>query len=122
MSGTDQVPVEQHLLYNADYGILICRLCGHTIRPDGVQRHFGTMHKKTMALETHKALVQYVDTLSLRAINDVVTSDAEAALIKGSSLMDGCRCDVCGHLCVSEGSMREHCTREHGWKKAKGQV
>jgi hypothetical protein len=112
--------LQQHMLYNSNHKVLICRPCGYAIRPNGVEKHLRRVHGKTIPLSVGRALIRYADTLPLAAIENVAIPDPESPPVEGLSLMDGYQCDVCRHVCAKEDSMEKHCTRNHGWKRAQG--
>ena len=111
---------EDHVLYLADYMVLICRPCGHAIRPDGgIRAHLQTKHK-TLPIAIRKSLSQYAAGLSLCAPLDVTVPEPTSSPILGLKITDGCRCDECGYVCASEVNMIQHCKTKHSWIKARG--
>jgi hypothetical protein len=54
--------MDQYIIYNTDYKVLICRQHGYAVAQNNVSRHFQRYHKAT-AFETHQAVADYAKSL-----------------------------------------------------------
>jgi len=108
--------MEQYIIYNEEYGMTICKPCGHAIKGDWMKRHLLEKHKD-LEIRLRKELVEYVKGLNLRP---VITPITESQAIDGLKLYKGYECEECEYLCVKVRSMEEHCRSCHDWKKAMG--
>jgi hypothetical protein len=113
--------VNDYVTYNAEYKVLVCRSHKFGIAPDYVERHLRESHKG-IPLETRQAIVDYSGTLDLAAPGDIAIPSETVQPINELCIIDGFRCmyDGCSELRGTNGSMKEHCKRDHGWVSATG--
>jgi superfamily II DNA helicase RecQ len=113
--------MDEHLLYLFEHRLLICRACKHGIsgKHRGLQRHLLVAHKD-IPLKTRKDLARQSMTLEILEPSQLKPPEAGGLPIEGLEVVHGWVCDECSHACVSEGSMRGHCTVQHKWIHAHG--
>jgi len=108
--------MDQYVIYNIKYHVLICRQCGFAIPPNWMLRHLREFHK-TIPLETRQAIVAYANSLQLCQPDK---ADRIYELIKpidGLTITNGLECqyEYCGKLRGTEISMKQHCRNTHKW-------
>jgi hypothetical protein len=109
MDGT----LNQYIIYNSEYQVLICRehQCG--ITPSYIGRHFRNDHKN-VPLTVCQNTVSGITALEV-CVPENVTEVTETILpIPGLEIVNGYRCMAmgCGFLGGTLGSIKRHC-REH---------
>jgi len=57
--------MEQYIIYNKEYGMTICKPCGHAIKSDWMKRYLLEKHKD-LEIRLRKELVEYIKGLNLR--------------------------------------------------------
>ena len=58
--------MDQYIVYNSTYHILICRKCRYAIPQDWITRHFRQLHK-TIPLTVRQAIIEYSKTLDSKS-------------------------------------------------------
>ena len=65
--------MDEYIIYNTTYHILICRQCGYAIPQDGIMRHYRRFHK-TIPLVMRQEIINYGLSLDLlTCINPIYT-------------------------------------------------
>jgi len=116
--------MEQYVIYNSIYHILICRQCGHAIPQDWIMRHFRQMHK-TIPLSVRQEIINYGKSLELWQPNEVQQlweNNEIKSSVSGLVVKTGFQCQYynCGKLTRTESSMKTHCWNDHDWNKRAG--
>jgi hypothetical protein len=113
--------MNQYVIYNAHYKVLICRQHKYTITPDWVLRHFQEFHK-AIPLATRQLIVDHSKSLDLVIPENVATPLELVQCIEGLSVVNGFQCQYegCSELRSTERSIKEHCRRNHEWKAQTG--
>jgi len=112
--------MDEYIIYNNDYNVIICRQHGFAIPPDWIRRHFQDSHKG-IPLETRKEMIEYSKSLELCQPTQVVLPDSIMP-INGLTIIDGYKCcyEPCVKLSSTVKSMEKHCGSAHGWVAAHG--
>jgi len=95
------------LVYLADYGILICKLCKFAIQPKAITGHLLRHH---IYRENRRRLLGRVAELTLSEPDDVSVPSSRGTPVPYLPVTTGYRCSLphCGHLCISEKRMSSH--------------
>src|SRR5438552_1442158 len=64
--------MDEYIIYNTTYHILICRQCGYAIPQDGIMRHYRRFHK-TIPLVMRQEIIKYGLSLDLHQPNHYST-------------------------------------------------
>ena len=107
--------MDQYVLYNTQYQIIICRQHGYAIQPSNVTRHF-RQHHKTTSWETRQEIAQYIQGLSLCQLEEIESPEDGGNPIHGLTIMKGSQCTYEG--CMEKGaitSIKRHCQSVHKW-------
>ncbi|KAF2849515.1 hypothetical protein T440DRAFT_555817 [Plenodomus tracheiphilus IPT5] len=104
---------QENLLYNAEYGVIICRDCSYAIQRSALSSHL-LRHKIYRTKRQH--LLETFGKLALCEPEDVQAPLPNAPPIEGLTVIDGLKCTIsgCGKLCASEKRMRRHRSECHG--------
>ena len=115
--------MDQYVIYNNDYHVLICRQHGYGLSPDYIERHFRESHK-AIPLETRQDIVSYSKTLTLWQPEQVNNRHPTCIPIQGIPIIHGFKCQYenCQELRSTELSMEKYCQDIHGWKGKEGQI
>jgi hypothetical protein len=106
-------PGDPRVRYDAAHRVLICPVCQSGVSPSqGLLRHLQRYHK-SWPLAARRDLVRAIGAVPLLEPHAVAPPAPEAPAVRGLPTRDGWQCRRCGHLCASEGSMREHARRSH---------
>jgi len=111
------ISMEQYVIYNEEYHMIICKPCGYAVKSDWIERHLQEKHKE-LKIKVRRELVEYVKELKQSTM--VVTPSDGCRAIIGLHMVKGYECEDCRYLCPKLSSMQEHCKRNHDWKKAMG--
>jgi len=113
--------MEEYIIYNSEYHVLICRQHGYAIPPNGIVRHFRQLHK-AIPLSTRQAIVQHIKSLDLYEPDKVVIPHDIIEPILHLTLLQGVKCqfDKCNELRGTENSMVYHCKVAHQWIRTNG--
>ena len=108
--------MDQYVIYNEKYHILICRQHGYAIPSDYVGRHFRETHK-AIPLAIRRAIIEYTNSCKLSETNKVFISQYDISPIEGLTIIKGVKCeyDGCSKLRGSVDSIIKHCRSAHGW-------
>jgi len=109
--------MEQYIIYNEEYHMIICKSCGYAIKSDWIERHLRQKYKE-LEIKVRKELAVYVK--GLKQSTTVITPSDGCQAITGLHVKKGYECEDCQYLCPELSSMQEHCKRNHDWKKATG--
>jgi len=109
--------MNDYVIYNAEYQVLICRQHGYCIPPEGITRHFRRLHG-AIPVQTRQAIIDYSKTLNLLAPEEVATEREMQPPVSGLHSVAGfqCRYDGCMELRSTEVSIKQHCRETHEWK------
>lgn len=111
--------MDSYVIYNARYGILICREHEYAIKPSFIERHFRNEHQST-PLKIRRQIVEHAKTLPLVNPEDMMAPTDIPSHIVGLSIHDGFQCKNCDYNTVSLEWMERHCRDNHGWVKGGG--
>jgi hypothetical protein len=95
------VDVGRHVIYNPEYGVLICRVCRHAIKPGrGVRQHLMDKHG-AIGGAVRKGLIDYAGAGgggwgALADLEEVAVPEATYAPIEELALLEGYECKDCG--------------------------
>lgn len=111
--------MNQYVIYNTIYHILICRQCGCAIPQDWILRHFRQYHK-TITLETRQEIINYGTTLDLWdpiKVQEHMKTMNSKSKIEGLTIYAGFQCqgENCMKLTRTKESMKKHCRGSHAW-------
>ena len=111
--------MNEYIIYNTTYHILICRQCGYAIPQDGIMRHFRQFHK-TISLATRQELIDHGLSLDLwqpSKVQELWEIMDTKTPIKGLTLYSGFQCQYkdCMKYTRTEISMKLHCRETHNW-------
>ena len=108
--------MEEYLIYNEVYRVIICRSHKYAISPNSVSRHLQKYHQ-SIPLKTRQFLEQSAEKLDLVTTEEVGIPWDET-VVDGLEVHDGFKCeyDDCNELRGSIDSMKKHCQQEHNWK------
>ena len=112
--------MEEYLLYNHEYSVVICRQHKYAITKDWIGRHFQEYHK-TVPLKTRKEIEALVSELNL--LDPIqVQLPSDTIPVDGLTIYNGFKCsyDGCGALNGTVTSIKEHCKKKHKWIKSVG--
>ena len=118
--------MDQYVIYNNTYHVLICHQCHFAIRQDRIIRHFRQLHK-LIPLNTRQEIIEYGKLLDLWEPNNVQAIkelNPNKSPVQGLSTIIGLQCqyDGCNKLTRVESSMKHHCWVEHHWSKKDGNM
>ena len=116
--------MNQYIIYNAIYHVLICRQCGCSIPQDWIMRHFRQYHK-TIPLEVRQEIINYgsgldlwqpIDVHKQREIMNIKSS------VEGLTILSGFQCQEAGCIKYThvEKSMKIHYRTSHAWTAKDG--
>ena len=106
--------VQHHVIYNAQYKVLICKEHQYTI--NDVIRHFREYHPK-MTTKTRLQIRVATQDLELANPEDIVHSSPNSLAIEGLELItDGAVCNNCREVAGTADTMIKHCRNKHDWK------
>jgi hypothetical protein len=110
-----------YVTYNTEYKLLICRQHKCGIARDYIQRHFRRYHQ-TVPLAMRDAIVDYSKTIDLAPPQNIAVVEEMVHAIEGLTVTDGYQCTYydCSEVRGTEGSMKEHCKKDHGWLTVTG--
>src|SRR5437667_7044969 len=116
--------MNQYVIYNATYHILICRQCGYAIPQDWILRHFRQLHK-AIPLTIRSEIIEHGKSQNLwqpRDVQAVWETNAHKSPVQGLTVSPGFEClyDGCIKLTRTEPSMKQHVRKIHGWFKKDG--
>ena len=113
--------MKTYVTYNAQYKVLICREHMYGVNPDHLSRHLRDSHK-SIPLAMRNAIVDYSKTLDLAAPENIDVVGETVHAIESLTVVDGYQCTYydCSELRSTDGSMKEHCKKEHGWLTVTG--
>lgn len=101
-----------HVIYNSEYGVLICPACRHAIKPRrGVRWHLMEKHG-VIGLAVRKGLIDYAGGLWLVDPEEVAVPEATYAPIERLALLEGSECEDCGYTCVRERGQHDGAPQE----------
>ena len=94
----------EHVIYNAEHKVLICRKHKVGISPHRVEFHLTTEHNE-LSLQKRREIREYVATLDLVSPIEVTVIHEKRAPIEGLEILDGCRCNFegCGEITGTKG-------------------
>jgi hypothetical protein len=109
-SHTSFISMEQHVIYNPEYRVLICREHACGITPRGVELHFRVKHN-SLPLETRQAILKYSRTLLLCEPENIKVLEVPIDHINGLEIVDGYHCNAtnCTTLFGTFKSIQRHC-------------
>jgi len=67
--------MDEYIIHNTDYHILICRQHGFAVPPDWIERHFQDSHKG-IPLDIRKEIAEHSKSLQLCQPSQVVLPDS----------------------------------------------
>ena len=116
--------MNQYVIYNSIYHILICRQCSCAIPQDWILPHFRWYHK-TIALETRQEIINYGTTLDLW---DPIKVQEHMEIMNNKSQIEGltayvgfqCQVEGCMKFTRTKESMKKHYRGSHGWGSKDG--
>ena len=83
--------MDSYVVYNARYGILICREHGYAMKSSFIERHFRNEHQST-PLEIRRQILEYAKTLPLVDPEDAPTPTDIPFQIIGLPVYNGFHC------------------------------
>jgi len=112
--------MEDYIIHNHQYGIIICRQHKYAVPKNWIRRHFQEQHKD-VPLETRQNIEAYVADLNLLPPSEVPLPESTIP-VEGLALYNGYKClyDECDELKGTVKSMVKHCKYEHKWIKSVG--
>jgi hypothetical protein len=113
--------MDQYVIYNREYQVLICRQHKYAIPPDRMFRHLQDFHM-AIPLATRQVISDYSTSVNLVTPENITMPNEPVQCIDGLSIVNGFECqhDGCAELCGTERSIKEHCRRIHEWKAKTG--
>jgi len=106
--------VQHHIVYNAQYKVLICKEHKYTILD--VTRHFREHHPK-MKTKTRLQIRAATQHLELAKPEDITNLSSNSLPIEGLELIEnGAKCNDCEYVAGTIGTMEDHCRNKHNWK------
>src|SRR5579871_5227542 len=112
---------QSHFLYDSKYLILICRLCGYVLSPNGIKKHLERAHRH-LSLKIRRELAEFADTLDLATTREVSALRPDSKAVTGLKIESGFSCTRCEYVCATEETMMTHCRRNHEWVKEAGHM
>ena len=111
--------MDQYVMFNSTYHILICRQCGYAISQNWITRHFRRCHK-TIPLTTRQKIIEYGQSLELwqpKVVQDTWNNSNTKFPIEGLTISSGFQClyHDCSQLTRTEISIQQHCRENHNW-------
>ncbi len=111
--------MDEYIIYNTTYHILICRQCGYAIPQDGIMRHYRRFHK-TIPLVMRQEIINYglsLDLLQPSKVQELWETLNVNTTIKGLTVYSGFQCQYegCVKYARTEISMKQHCRETHNW-------
>jgi hypothetical protein len=113
------IDISKYIHYNKKYAVLICRKCKGGIPSYDIGHHLREEHKY-IPIETHNTIIKYALTLRLCELEQVATPPEEEGPICYLDLVEkGYQCIIenCKVCSSTEGGIKKHCNKAHGWIK-----
>ena len=109
--------MDQHIIYNSEHRVLICKKHKCGISPRRLELHLRTDHPE-LTLLIRREICDHATELDLVMPEQVTVFTEKTAPIPGLAILDGfcCGSEGCGLLAGTEGVMKKH-VREHGRDK-----
>jgi hypothetical protein len=113
-------PPSSLLLHLPQHRVVVCQdpKCHHALRPNTVAEHLYRIHK--LIEKTRKPYVEYVKSLDLAHVDEVLHLEHGGHPIGGLRLHDRLVCWRCDYITTSPTQMRLHANQDHGWIKKHG--
>ena len=91
--------------YDEKFFVLICLLCKHAVRPNGMAKHLLHKHNDLPA-DLRKQLSDWQASLPL--VNELRSPDSLDPPIEGLSIHTGILCNACDFISLTMSTMKEH--------------
>jgi Orsellinic acid/F9775 biosynthesis cluster protein D len=106
--------MEEYVIYNPQYKVLICRKHREAMNPSFIERHLRLAHKAT-PLYVRQSVLEYSNGLELIAPEDLETPEDTPETIGGLNFKNSFQCINCLFLQERKRNIMDHCRYEHGW-------
>jgi hypothetical protein len=115
--------MDQYIVYNSKYKVIICRQHGYCIPPNYISRHFRERHK-SIPLATRQAIVDYSQSIVLNTPEAVSIPTESINPIERLNIIQGFQCfhEDCLELHTTENSMKQHCRDIHQWSSESANI
>jgi uncharacterized C2H2 Zn-finger protein len=114
----EPISPDQYFIRNHEYGVAICRVCEHAVWPKEIVRHL--TNPKGVHRITQSVAQQVLDTIEYEwdELQDEIISvptRVEYPIPGLTVCQDGLKCTMCDEVFRSQGTMRLHWYKEHGF-------
>ena len=118
MSEFNQSLIQQYLIFNSHYAVLICRTCQQAVHCGGIELHLRRFHKE-YSLHIRRQLVGFSQSVTLSCTEDIkaIQPDLNGGPIEGLKIITGYQCKYCDKSFGALNSFQIHINKQHHLNK-----